>query len=141
MIIPKGEEGGPRFHTLARMAINPLAYKQVGRKAMSISPFSLKPPGVKFNMKQITSSKKMISDFLSTVFIDHHLKLKKAWQKVIKTKNKHVEQKLIKPAFSKEDFWGYAKNWEDEKFRQEKINQWTRQFKKRYESLIDNTKS
>ena len=32
--------------------------------------------------------KKMISDFLSTVFIDHHLKLKKAWQKVIKTKNK-----------------------------------------------------
>ena len=119
------------------MAINPIAYSQVGKKAMSINPFSLQAPSFNFDMKKITRSKQIISDLLSTVLIDLHPDLKKAWQRVLKTQSKEKERLLVRPPFAQKDLWIYAKNWGDENFRQKKINAWKKEFKKRYKDLAE----
>ncbi len=141
LILPKGEKDGPRFHTLARMAINPLAYKEVGVRAMSISPFSLKAPSFNFDMQKITSSKQIISDLLATILIDLHSELKRAWAKVLKTNNQQQEMMLVRPPFERKELWIFAQKWSNESFRQRKINEWTKEFKQRYQDLAQISKS
>jgi len=119
LIIKKGGVGGPKFSTLGRMAVNPLAYKDPkAGELYSANPFNLKPTSLQISPKELSVKKKVLSDLIGAIHIDLHDELTDAWKR-IKTKKNMNEQlsKLAAPPITEKELLKLAAKWNDHVFR------------------------
>ena len=137
LILSKGNKEGPRFSSLARMAVNKSAYNNTIQKdLLSPNPFTIEAAPFKLDLTYINKTQFVLADLIGTVLVDLHDELVPAWRKVIKTglKKKDVA-KLCRPPVSRAALIKLATSWENQAFRNQTINRWYREAKIKYSKL------
>jgi len=125
LMLPKKYKDGPRISFLGRMAVNTETYKTtVGRRLNAYNPFEQKS-FLKVDLNEVAKTKRVINDLIGATMVDTHKDLKRAWKKVIKSKDR---EKLLKEfsrmPIQEKDLAVLAKKWDQDVFRNEKINEW-----------------
>lgn len=136
LILPKGAEGGPKFASLGRMAVNPLAYSETKEITGNITnPFELKS-SLKLDMKKAATTKSVFIDLIGAYHIDNHKQLRKAWKSANARKNKAaLIAKLTKVPVSEKEILVLAEKWDNEVFRNKTINGWISNARKLYDEV------
>lgn len=145
LMLPQGAEGGPRRSTLGRMGINKKAYEMTeGKRVVDWNPFEQKD-SFQMDMKQAAKMQRVLNDMIGALYIDPHSDLKKAWSKLIKETNGNPSTEqvraLSKPPLTRKELLELADKWNDDRFRNEKINEWVNFAKKKYQSLAKVTQN
>lgn len=138
-ILEKGSKGGPQNSTLARIGINPESYKNLAanQKLSVMNPYEFKGDSMKISFEKFAASKKLLCDLLGALYIDNHSSLKSAWEKSRKSKNSdQILSKLSTPPISESQLNELLKKWEDNVFRNQKINEWISYAQKKYKTEI-----
>lgn len=134
-ILEKGSQSGPQKSTLARIGVNPNAYKnlQKGQKVAVMNPYEYKGENMKISFQKLAASKKLLSDLIGSLHIDNHTQLKKAWDRARTSKDPNAElAKLAAPPFTEQEMNGLLAKWDDNVFRNRKINEWIQFAQKKY---------
>jgi len=125
LMLSKKDKDGPKISFLGRMAVNTETYKlTAGRRINAYNPFEQKS-FLKVDLTEVAKTKRVINDLIGATMVDTHKDLKRAWSVVLKSKNR---EKLLKE-FSKmpiqeKDLLKLAKKWDEDVFRNKKINEW-----------------
>lgn len=138
-MLQKGSRGGPVQNTLARIGVNPLAYKNIApdQKLVVVNPFEFKNQQMKISFETLAASKKLLSDLIGALHIDNHEALKKAWTSVRNLKNPQALAQLAAPPFPKSELKVLLAKWEDNSFRNQKINEWIKQAQAKYKKKLN----
>lgn len=138
LILPKGDPQGPVMSDLARMAINPKAYENLdSKKAISLNPFLLAPSKFQLDAKRAGDLKKILTDLIGAFHVDTQQDLKRAWQHAQQLKSKTALEILSAAPFEEKELARFIGKWDDQKFRNETINQWVTQAKARYTKVMN----
>jgi ABC-type Fe3+ transport system substrate-binding protein len=137
LVLPKGKAGGPKISALGRMSVNSKVYEETeGIRSSEINPFKLKN-FLKLDAEKNATLQRTFNDLIGAVHVDTHKELKLAWDAVIK---KGSDAKLLaamsKPPITKKELEAMAKKWDDEVFRNNKINEWVNYARKNYEKIV-----
>ncbi len=138
-ILGKGSKDGPQQSTLARMAINPLAYENLnGQKPTVMNLYQYKGQQLKISFDKLAASKRLMGDLIGALHIDTHSELKKAWGQAIKAgKAKEALAWLAAPPFTQKELPGLLAKWDDNIFRNRKINEWIKFAQDKYKKKFD----
>jgi spermidine/putrescine-binding protein len=80
LMTPSGKPGGPRQFNLARMAVVPAVYEELGSQSLvAINPFRLKP-SLQYDSKKGAARKELLDDMIGALVIENHALLKRAWR-------------------------------------------------------------
>ncbi len=134
-ILEKGSKGGPIQNTLARMGVNPLAYKNLDKdqKLAADNLFDYHGEQKQVDFDKLARSKKVLGDLIGAMHMDTHSQLKKAWE--LARKNPKLLEELAKPPFEEKDLEGLVKQWDNNIFRNQKINAWIEIAQKKYSKV------
>lgn len=138
LVLPVGSGGGPRSTHLGRMAVLRSAYANwpEGVEQVVTNPFTIKNHTFALNVPKIARIKKLVSDLLGAVHIDVHKDLKKAWKGIIDRGLSPQEIELFgKAPISEQEMEKVLAKWDDNVFRNQLINKWITDAKKRYHKL------
>ncbi len=136
LMLNKGAKGGPRLSFLGRMAVNTQSYVATeGKRVNDYNPFKQKS-FLRVDLTEVAKTKRVINDLIGAIMVDTHKDLKKSWRVVLKSKSK---EKLLKE-FSKvpvteKELGGLAAKWNDEVFRNKKINEWVSFAQKKFAAI------
>jgi len=138
-ILEKGSKDGPQKATLARIGVNPLAYKnlQANQKLSVMNPFEFKGQNLKISFEKLAASKKLLADLIGALLIDNHKELKKAWEQARNSKDPKVLEELAAPPFKEKELAELLKKWDDNFFRNRKINEWINFAQAKYKKKLN----
>lgn len=142
LILAEGQSGGPERNTLGRMAVNPLAYQEVGGRSISPNPFELSPTKMPFDRDRVIAIKSVVADLIGAIHVDNHHGLKKAWaalQGVAASKRESRIARLTTPPVSLEEVIKLSKDWDNQLIRNQYLNKWQKEAKTVYEQILTKT--
>jgi len=122
-----GEPDGPEEFALRRMSVMPGMYDLLGDKAdVPTNPFKWKTNLI-YDHDKGSARRGVIADLIGSMTIDMHDELMKAWKAVRKGGMKDAAVKrLVAVPISEEEAVRLGKEkWDDQKFRNAKIAEWT----------------
>jgi len=132
-MLPPGSPGGPKQFALNRFSVIPGLYDELAGKAqLPMNPFTVKS-GLKFDAKKDSKRRRVLDDYLGVTLIDTHLQLTRAWKAIIDAGRRdgglpdEPLRIMTDPFLSEDELMQLAERWNEKKFRQEKLNEWTRQ--------------
>jgi ABC-type Fe3+ transport system substrate-binding protein len=136
LILPQGSAGGPKRSTMGRMSINKVAYTQTeGKRTNEANPFAMEKGFFSYDVEEVSKYRQVFNDLVGAMMVDTHEDLVKAWEEVRKNGVTPEELKaLAKLPVSEKEFQGLAAKWEDNVFRNKKINEWVAFAKKKYQT-------
>ena len=76
------------------------------------------------SFEKLAASKKFLADLMGALIIDNHDLLKKAWEPIRNSKSLEELARLAAPPFSEKELPALQAKWEDNVFRNKKINEW-----------------
>lgn len=137
-ILEKGMRDGPQKATLARIGVNPLAYKNLkaDQKLSVMNPFEFHGQNLKISFEKLAASKKLLADLIGALHIDNHQALKKAWEEARNSKDPKVLAELAAPPFTEKELGELLKKWDDNIFRNRKINEWINYAQAKYKKKL-----
>lgn len=135
LMLKKGDVGGPKMETLARLAVNSEAYKLTeGKRVNPLDPNKLKG-FLKYDTDKQAAIRHVLDDLIGTQLVDIHKELRAAWATVVKTGAKPAAIKaLSKSPVTAAELPALAAKWDDAVFRNEKINSWVKFAQAKYAS-------
>ena len=138
LFLPKGISGGPVFSSLGRIAVNQHAYIETKSLGINIlNPFNQGPSHLTFNFKRFTMIKTLIRDIIAAVHVAPHRALKKAWNFLTEHQlDKSVLNRFLQLPLTEKQALEYVKNWENQSFRNNIMNQLTKNAQKKYEMIL-----
>lgn len=127
----KGAPGGPKKDSLNKMSIMPDMYKGLkGKSNVTVNPFKMKK-GFVYDFKKGSARWNLLNDLVGAFIIDTHADLEAAWKKAAKDKKLRTRI-LAAPMPEKQAMEFAAGKWDDPVFRNDTINKWLAEAKKRY---------
>jgi ABC-type Fe3+ transport system substrate-binding protein len=137
-MLPVGAKGGPTRANLARLAVNPAAYKATeGQRLGIINPFE-KQGFVKMDHEKAGEWREPLNELFGAVFVDGHEDLKKAWKRVVEDGLKPDAVAAFSAApVSEKDLMAAAKKWDDDVYRNQKLNEWANAARARYRNIAE----
>lgn len=111
-MLPAGVPGGPVNKTLARMAIRPDVYTELGdRSIIKVNPFKMKS-SLQYDPEKGAKRYDALNQLLGAALLDPRQELEGAWQAVIKRGLKPVEVKALgRPPVSEQELLDLAQDW------------------------------
>jgi hypothetical protein len=79
---------------------------------------------MKISFEKLAASKKLLADLIGALHIDNHSQLKKAWERVRNSKDPKELAELASPPFAESELGALLAKWDDNVFRNRKINEW-----------------
>ena len=142
-ILPKGAKDGPRYSTLARIGVNPRAYQNLnGQIPIVMNLYEYHGEQLKIAFDKLAASKRLLGDLIGALHIDTHSELKKAWTQAVKAGKAHEAlAQLAAPPFSEKELPFLLEKWEDNIFRNRKINEWISYAQAKYKKKPESPKS
>lgn len=136
LMLKKGEVGGPKMETLARLAVNSEAYKLTeGKRVNPLDPSKLKG-FLKYDTDKQAAVRHVLDDLIGTQLVDIHKELRAAWDTVVKAGAKPAAIKaLAKTPVTAAELPALAAKWDDAVFRNEKINAWVKFAQAKYAAV------
>jgi ABC-type Fe3+ transport system substrate-binding protein len=136
LMLKKGEVGGPKMETLARLAVNSEAYKLTeGKRVNPLDPSKLKG-FLTYDTDKQAAVRRVLDDLIGTQLIDIHKELRSAWATVVKAGAKPAAIKAMsKTPVTAAELPALAAKWDDAVFRNEKINAWVKFAQAKYASV------
>lgn len=142
-ILGKGVPQGPETYTLGRLGVNPLAYENLKAMQKPIVSNLFKKPNqhhIKISFEKLAASKKLLGDLIGAIHMDNHHLLKKAWNSVKDSKDKRALAYFAKAPFEEEELPKLLEKWDDDIFRNKKINEWVHYAQERYKKKFTSRK-
>lgn len=138
LILPKGVEGGPVKESMGRMAVNVKAYEETeGKRTSAFNPFKAKS-SFKLDIVKAAKQARVLNDLIGAIHVDTHKELKAAWQSLNKRKaDKAAMAALTNPDLTEKQVDELAAKWDDEVFRNKKINEWVDAARAKYKKIAD----
>ncbi len=135
-VLPKGSQGGPKLASLGRMSVNTKVYNDTnGKRIASFNPHTLQAMQT-VDTARASRVRKILNDLVGVLLVDTHEDLENAWEHILKKGAKPSDIKaLAKMPISESELESYAEKWNDQVFRNEKINEWTNFAKAKYSRL------
>lgn len=136
-VLPKGEKDGPTRANQARLAVHPLAYKETEGRRLPLleNPYNAKGY-LKFDAVKAGEWREPLNDLVGAVLVDSHADLKKAWKRILDDKMPAAAvAAFVKPIVSETDLKDAAAKWNDDVYRNTKINEWVQAAKSKYATL------
>ncbi len=135
-VLPKGTDGGPKLASLGRMSVNTKVYSDTaGARISAFNPHTLKSVQT-VNTARASKVRKILNDLVGVLLVDTHADLEKAWAKTIEKGLKPSDIKVLtEMPILESELESYAEKWNDQVFRNEKINEWTKFAKAKYSRL------
>jgi ABC-type Fe3+ transport system substrate-binding protein len=137
-VLPKGANGGPKLASLGRMSVNKSVYdKTDGKRITEFNPHTLQAMQT-VDTARASRVRKILNDLVGVLLVDTHVDLEKAWKNIIKKGFKPSDIKAFtKMPISESELENYASKWDDQVFRNQKINEWTKFAKAKYSRLSE----
>jgi ABC-type Fe3+ transport system substrate-binding protein len=128
LMLPQGAEGGPRRSTLGRMGISKPAYEMTeGRRVVDLNPFDLES-SLNMDMEKSARMQRVLNDLVGAIFIDTHSELKARWKEIIEAHGQDIPEAVLlefsRPPLSLEELMAAVDEWDDDRVRNRKINEW-----------------
>lgn len=135
LMLKKGDVGGPKIETLARLAVNSEAYKATeGKRVNPLNPNTVKG-FLKYDTDKQAAVRRVLDDLIGTQLVDSHKELRAAWSKVVNDGSKPADVKSISKApVTASELTTLAAKWDNAVFRNEKINEWVKFAQAKYAS-------
>ena len=135
-LLNKGEPGGPKINSLSRLSVRPELYeKYAGKLAVSGNPFKMKN-FISYDNDKGDKLREISNDLMGALFVDTREELQQAWKKLIAAGCPEDKVKeLCRMPLTEEEALKLAESWKDQKVRNDKINEWVRFAKEKYERL------
>ncbi len=136
-ILPKGEKDGPTRAVQARLAVHPLAYKETeGRWLPLLENPYLAKGYLQFDAVKAGEWREPLNDLVGAILVDSHADLKRAWKRILDDKQPaNAVAAFVKPIVSEKDLKDAAAKWNDDVYRNTKINEWVQAAKSKYTTL------
>ncbi len=137
-MLPKGAKNGPTKSSIFRLSIRPDVYKLVeGKTFLKINPFKIKT-SFKYDINKAEKMWGVFNDLFGSIVVDNHDLLVEAWKGIQNSsKKKNLLKTLVKVPIDFKTAEKYSKKWDDEVFRNEKIDEWLNFASKKYNKIID----
>lgn len=142
LILPKGSTGGPKYSTLGRMAVNKVVYQdpriiQLGKDGqIAANPFALNFSSFVIDLDQATKQLFVLNDLVGATLIDSQKELKLAWKKLISAGLPAEGVRLFSaPIISQRELEALVPKWNNQKLRNETMNQWQKTAKEKYSRI------
>ncbi len=133
---------GPKEYTLGRMSVRKDLYELIPKDhiIVPINPFEVTSV-LEYNATKGSIRWAVVNDLFGALIVDTHDDLVKAWEAIIKAKEKGVDvSDLIKKfgavPITEKEAEEYAKKWSDETFRNKKISEWVEFAKNKYSEVV-----
>jgi ABC-type Fe3+ transport system substrate-binding protein len=135
LLLPKGAQGGPKYTSLGRIAVNRGVYglREVASLGL-LNPFAMPDSKFDLDLDYSVKIKAVVADLIGAYHIDMHKELKSA-KKKLKAKKQTLDR-LCLPPISQKELVELAKRWHDGGFRNEKIRSWSQQARLLYLSFL-----
>src|SRR5690606_37012297 len=105
-----------------------------------MNPFEQKE-FLKLDLQKAGAMRRVLNDLAGAVFVDAHAELKKAWGRLLKDKaGPDAIAWFGKPVLSQKELLAIAEKWDDDVFRNQTINQWTKAALAKYERVAKGEK-
>jgi len=138
-ILPVGSPGGPKKHSLRRMAVFPSVYrKHTGETLVAGDPFEMKMP-MKYDREKGGVRRNLINALIGAMVIDTHDELKKAYKALVDRgmPQKHLRELTHLPLTEKEALEMAKARWRDAAERAGIIAEWTNFSRKKMGRIIE----
>ncbi len=137
LILPKGTKNGPKVATLGRMSVNKQAYAETeGKRIQEFNPFGKEAFASNLDVAKAAKLKRVFNDMFGALIVDKHKSLKKAWKGAIKGGVTAAElANLGKVPVTEAEALKLIERWDDNVFRNKKINEWINFASKKYEGI------
>jgi ABC-type Fe3+ transport system substrate-binding protein len=140
LVLPKGALNGPSKFLLGRMPVVPAIYDRYPHKVIKLNPFTY-TKSFAYNSPLGSARWSIINDLMGVLFIDLHQDLAAAWKLVIKRGcPENYVQRLTAMPITETEIADLAKNWNDQKLRNQSIAAWTEFARNKYKSIIKELK-
>jgi ABC-type Fe3+ transport system substrate-binding protein len=126
--------GGPQRYELSRFSVLPSLYSAtLQNSAVQLNPFTWRSEFA-FDPKVSAERWSIVNDLIGALMIDQKHLLTRAWKKAIATGSLSEAEwhRLAAMPISETEASAFAKKWKDAKFRNQKLNEWTRFARTKY---------
>ncbi len=136
-MLPEGVPGGPIKSSIFRLSISPDVYGEVkGKSFVSVNPFEIKGT-LDYDIEKAELLWSVFNDLFGALIVDNHDLLVEAWKKLGKSSQKeNLVKELVKMPVNFDEAKKLAARWDDEVFRNKKINEWLNFASRKYNKII-----
>jgi len=145
LMTPIDVPGGPRQFNIARMAVLPGVYEQLGEQSLvAVNPFRLKP-ALKYDSKKSSVRQKLLNDLIGCLVIENHDLLKRAWRAANgcgAERRPTLLRRLAEMPLGEDQALALAREkWDDSVARNRVMLEWSRVARDKYDAVLHEAES
>jgi ABC-type Fe3+ transport system substrate-binding protein len=135
-----GKPGGPRQFNMARMAVLPAVYDQLGDQGLvAINPFRLKPALI-YDSQKGALRQKVLDDLIGSLVIENHALLKRAWRAAnacdTERRSSLLRRLAQMPVGEEEALTLAGQKWSDSVARNQTLVEWSQFAREKYNAVF-----
>ncbi len=137
-MLPEGAVGGPTKSSIFRLSIRPDVYDMVkGKTFLKINPFKIKAT-FNYDINEAEVMWGVFNDLFGAIIVDNHDLLVKAWKSIQSIRQKdNLMKTFVKVPINLKTAKDYSNRWDDEIFRNKKIDEWLNFASQKYNKVIE----
>jgi ABC-type thiamine transport system substrate-binding protein len=141
LMAPIGAPGGPRQFRIARMAVMPAVYDEMGSQTLvQVNPFKMRA-AIRYDSAKAAVRWKLLNDLIGALIVENHEPLKDAWRAVAEcdaTTRAALTRKLAAMPLTEEEALDLARQkWKDPVARNRTLLEWSAFAREKYAAVLE----